>query len=288
MHDAVVNVSIAEAVRSARERLAAAPFSPSTREASLLLAHVLASDEATILAHNERRLSSDRLETFQALLERRLSGEPVAYLTGRKEFFGRSFLVDSRVLIPRPETEHVVETILELEAKRGTRLLDIGTGSGCIAITLALELPNARLTATDSSPGALAVATANRRRLDANGRVDLLAADLAAAIDLEPFDIVVSNPPYIAPRDAETLSPEIVRFEPHLALFARGDGTSVAGRLLAQLRRLRPGARAVLEIGVGQAGVLADLAGATGFKVVEVRDDYAGIPRVIVLRRERD
>lgn len=285
MHGLAAERSIQEVLRDARTRLAAAPFRPSTREASLLLAHVLGVEEVAILAHGERSLPRGQAVAFQDLLERRLQGEPVAYLTGRREFYGRTFLVDRRVLIPRPETEHLIEVALELDLAPEARALDVGTGSGCLALTLALERPTLRVTATDSSLAALALAAANRHRLGARDVVALMATDLAAGIDLAQFDLVVSNPPYIAPADTEFLSPEILRFEPDLALFAPGDGTSVARRLLSQLRSLRPGSRIVLEIGAGQAEPVTQIAADAGFVVVTVRSDYSGTPRVVLLER---
>jgi release factor glutamine methyltransferase len=175
--------------------------------------------------------------------------------------------------------------VLDLDLGEATRVLDVGTGSGCLALTLASERRGWRVTASDRSPAALAVAATNRRRLGLDGRVGLVAADLTEGFDLRRFDLVVANPPYVAPASRDTLSAEILDFEPHQALFARGDGTSVARRLLERLQALPPGAHAALEIGAGQSERIAGAAATLGFRVLEIRPDYASIPRVIVVRR---
>ncbi len=210
--------TVGQLLAAARRLLAATPFGAPPREASLLLGRVLGLSEAQLLARDREPMAADAAARFEALLARRLAGEPVAYLTGEKEFWGRPFRVDRRVLIPRPETEHVVEAALAERLPERPRLLDVGTGSGCLAVTLALELPGARVAATDLSPAALALAAANARALGAGARVSFLAADLAAGLDLGAFDLVVSNPPYIDPAELPELSPEVCAFEPRLAL----------------------------------------------------------------------
>jgi release factor glutamine methyltransferase len=282
--------TVADLLADARRTLAGAAFSPSPREAALLLAHLLGSSEVQVLAFGEREVSLEQEAGFRSLLARRLAGEPVAYLFGEREFYGRSFRVDSRVLIPRPETEHLVEEALALRppaaAGAGTRVLDIGTGSGCLAVTLALELPAARVVATDLSAGALAVAAGNARRLGAADRVAFVACDLAAALDLARFDLVVSNPPYIDPTDAPALSVEVYGFEPHLALFSPGTGDSTLGRLFAACAAgLRPNVPLLVEIGDGQLAAARRHAAAAPLDLVAVRNDYAGIPRVLTLVR---
>ncbi len=272
-----------ELLVDARRRLQAAPFAPSPREATLLLAVAAGRSEAQTLAHDREELPADVMARFAALLERRLRGEPYAYLVGEREFYGRPFAVDRRVLIPRPETEHVVEAVLALPLPPAPRLLDIGTGSGALAVTLALERPRAWIAATDVSVGALAVAAHNRRRLGA--RVALVAGDLAAGLGLAGFDVVVSNPPYVARDAAGALSPEVRDYEPAGALFADRGGEAVLRRLLALgARELRPGAFLVLELGQGQVEpLLADLP--SGLRLRGVRSDYAGIPRVLLTEK---
>ncbi len=270
----------------ARRRLAAAPFAPSTREAALLLGHVLGWSEAQVLARGERPVPPAAARRFAALLARRLGGEPVAYLTGEREFWGRSFHVDRRVLVPRPETEHLVEAALAAPLSAAPRILDVGTGSGCLAVTLALELPCARVVACDVSPAALAVAAANVRRHGAGGRVALVAADLCAPLDLAAFDLVVSNPPYVDPAAAGGLSPEVVDHEPAQALFAGERGRRELRRLVSGAAAgLAPGAVLLLEVGHDQATIVGEHATASGLHLEGVTRDYAGIPRVVRLRR---
>ncbi|HEX4953406.1 MAG TPA: peptide chain release factor N(5)-glutamine methyltransferase [Thermoanaerobaculia bacterium] len=277
--------TVEERVRVARARLAAAPFSPATREARLLAAEVLGWSEVQVIARGHEVMPGEAAARFEVLLERRLRGEPVAYLLGRRELWGRSFRVDRRVLIPRPETEHLIEAVLALPLPPAPRLLDVGTGSGILAVTLALELPGARVVATDLSPAALAVAAANARALGARDQVRFLAADGTDGLSLGGFDLLVSNPPYVAPEDRARLSHEVTDFEPALALWAGEGGLAFFRRLIAAGRALRPGAFLAFEIGDGQQdGVLALAAGAP-CELVEVRADYAGKPRVVVLKR---
>lgn len=277
--------SIDDLLARARSRLAAAPFSPSTREAALLLGHVLGLGEAQVLARGDEPVPAAARRRFLDLLARRLGGEPVAYLVGEREFYGRSFAVDRRVLVPRPESEHLVEAALALRLPSSPRLLDVGTGSGCLAVTLALELPAARAVATDLSPAALAVAAANVRRWGVEGRVALAAADLFAGVDLAAFDLVVSNPPYVAREDAPALSPEVVDFEPELALFAAERGEAVLGELFAGAAALRPGAHLLVEIGHGQLPALTARLRASALQLSGAWNDYSGIPRVLSLVR---
>ena len=280
--------TVGQLLAEARPLLAATPFGASTREARLLLGHVLGLSEARVIARQETEVPPEAEGRFRDLLARRLTGEPVAYLTGEREFWGRPFAVDSRVLIPRPETEHLVEVALAERLPERPWILDVGTGSGILAVTLALEIPGARSVAADLSPGALAVAAKNVRRLGAAERVALVGTDLAAGLDLARFDLVVSNPPYVDHADAPTLSPEVRDFEPALALFAPGSGDSVLARLFAQCAALRSEVRLVVEIGFGQLDAVRRHAEASGLELIRVREDYAGIPRVLVLRRGRE
>jgi release factor glutamine methyltransferase len=277
-----VSTTVHELLRTARGRLREAPFHPPAREAGLLLGHALGLDAAQILARDDQRVPAPAERRFEELLARRLRGEPVAYLVGEREFWGRPFRVDQRVLIPRPETEHLIEIALGIALPPQPRILDVGTGSGCLAVTLALELDRARLAAVDLSPAALAVAAANARRHGA--RVAFSAGDLTSALRLDRFDLVISNPPYIDPRDRGELSPEITRFEPALALYAEG-GAAIFARLLGAASALREAAFLLFEIGRGQLPAIEALAGRSGFEVVEARADLAGIPRCVLLRR---
>jgi release factor glutamine methyltransferase len=249
----------------------------------LLLGHVLGVGDASLLARDDEAVGDEAANCFEALIARRLAGEPIAYLVGSKEFYGRSFAVDERVLVPRPETEHLVEAALALASslRDRPRVLDLGTGSGCIAVTLALELPGSRLAATDASSAALAVAGANARALGA--RVALLAARWAAPLRVAAFDLVVANPPYLDP--GGPVQPEVARWEPASALWADDGGLASYRELLADLAAARPGTPLLLEIGLGQAAPLAALAGQHGWRLAAVRPDLAGIERVVELRR---
>lgn len=266
----------------ARERLAVAPFA-SAREAHLLLGHVVGWSEASLLARDDAEVDEADAERFEALVERRLAGEPIAYLVGGKEFFGRSFAVDRRVLVPRPETEHLVEAAIALAPSLPPqpRILDLGTGSGCIAVTLALEMAGSRVTATDRSPGALSVARSNARALGA--RVSFVAADWAVALRAESFDLIASNPPYLDP--AGPVMPQVAQWEPASALWAGGGGLDAYGELLAGLEAARPGTPLLLEIGLGQTAPLEGLAVGAGWRVAAIHLDLAGIERVVELRR---
>lgn len=248
-----------------------------------MLGRVLGLGEAQVLSRSEETVAHDQAERFRSLLERRLTGEPIAYILGEREFYGRRFQVDSRVLIPRPETEHLVETALEQDLREGPTILEIGTGSGCLAITLALEIPQSNVVATDLVPAALAVASANMRAHSVEGRVWLAAGDLSSPFDPTRFDLVVSNPPYIDPAVRDHLSLEVTGFEPAQALFAPDRGDSVLERLTHELSGLRPGTPILLEIGHDQRDRITQLARENGFTLEEVRNDLAGHPRVATL-----
>ncbi|HEV8237782.1 MAG TPA: peptide chain release factor N(5)-glutamine methyltransferase [Thermoanaerobaculia bacterium] len=277
-------MTIRQLLAEARERLAAAPFA-TAREAHLLLGHVLGWGEASLLARDDAAVSAEDAARFAALVERRLAGEPVAYLVGSKEFYGRSFAVDHRVLVPRPETEHLVEAALAVAKSLPARprILDLGTGSGCIAVTLALELADSRVTATDRAAAALAVTAANARALHAS--IALVAAAWAAPLRVEGFDLIVSNPPYLDP--AGPVMPEVAAWEPAPALWAGAGGLDAYRDLLTGLAAARPGTPLLLEIGVGQAGPLAELAARGGWRLAGVQRDLASIERVVELRRRR-
>ncbi|MCP4202179.1 MAG: peptide chain release factor N(5)-glutamine methyltransferase [bacterium] len=272
-------------VERGRKRLAEAPFEVSRREAYLLLGHVLDLTEAQILARWEDDVNTEAEEAFRDLLDRRLRGEPVAYLLGRREFYGRTFRVDSRVLIPRPETEHLIETALALPLGARPRILDLGTGSGCIAITLALELAGSSVTAVDASVAALVLAARNAQDLGASS-VRPMAADLAGSTALDDFDLVVSNPPYVGREEAAAMSIEVRGFEPHQALFPSGDADSLIRRLATELAGLPSGAFLLFEIGHLQSRRAEKILDASAFVLERIVDDYQGIPRVVVARRE--
>ncbi len=244
-----------------------------------------------MLAAPGRVLTAVEMERFDALLERRLRAEPVQYLRGSQEFYGREFLVSPAVLIPRPETELVVEAVLGLFADRAwpLRMADVGTGSGVLAVTLALEFAQSTAVGLDVSPEALVVARHNAevlglgRRMLAGG-VRFVESDLLGAVRGESFDVVVSNPPYVPLADAPELHPQVREFEPHLALFGGEDGQDVLRRLVPEAReRLVPGGWMVLET-AGRTAVLDGLL--QGWKNVRFVKDLQGVERVAVARRE--
>jgi release factor glutamine methyltransferase len=206
-------------------------------------------------------------------------------IVGRREFWGLEFEVTRDVLVPRPDTEFVVEAAIELAGTRAVRIVDIGTGSGCIAVSLAVALPAATLVAADISPAALAVARRNAERHGVRDRMTFVQSDLLEGVT-GIADLIVSNPPYIASADVRSLPPEVVKYEPHVALFGGEDGLVAIRRLFAAASaHLAPGGHLVIEFGYAQESDVAALATATGWHVVEVRRDLAQIPRVIALRR---
>lgn len=278
--------TVGDLLTEGRSTLARPGLDHPGREAALLLGRQLGLSEAQVLARADETVAPDEIRRYRELVTRRRDGEPMAYLLGEREFFGRSFTVDDRVLIPRPETEHLVELALELPLGDGARVIDVGTGSGCLAVTLALERPTWRLLATDVSVAALDVARGNARRHQVVERVHFLAADLTAAVDLTAFDLVVGNPPYVEEEVVPHLSRDVRDFEPHVALIGGHGGLETIDRLLSEMTSLAPGGWALLEFGFGQADSVALLAERTGaFDHVEVRQDLAGIERDVVLRR---
>lgn len=276
--------TVRQLLTDARERLLRAPHAPPVREAGLLLGHVLGWPEARVVARDDVTVGEAAERRFAALLSRRLAGEPVAYLVGTREFFGREFAVDRRVLIPRPETEHLIEAALELDLPPEPRILDIGAGSGCVAITLALERPGALVMATDVSTGALAVTAGNAHRLDVARRVLAVATQWARGVRLSEIDLVVSNPPYVAEGDPR-LSREIADFEPAAALFAGVDGLAAYRALFSELQGLPSATPVVVEVGEGQAAAVREEAESAGFVYRRTLADYAGIPRIVVVNR---
>jgi release factor glutamine methyltransferase len=252
------------------------------RDAELLLEHVLDCDQTELLTHPERLLSVEELKQFDGLVARRLASEPMQYLTGEQEFFGLRFEVSPAVLIPRPETEHLVEAVLQRFAREeAVRIVDVGTGSGAIAVALAHSLPRSRVTAVDLFPAALEVA---RRNAERHGvRLILMPSDLLAAVDRTDFDAVVANPPYIA--TAEVLEPQVANYEPHSALYAGPTGLEVYERLIPQAERvLKPGGWLMLEIGYGQSPAIQNLM--RGWAGVTLVNDLQGIPRVALGQKQ--
>ncbi len=361
-------MTLREALRHSEELLRAGPHPTRARlDAEALLLHLTGKNRAWLLAHAADPFGGCTATQYAALLQRRLTGEPIQYITGTCEFFGLPFHVTRDVLIPRPETEHLVETAIQLlmgapcmtaaagerhgwesngpqhhtsssaqelgapgldsetwesnnpgvpsmasaaSGRHGwesdtpnpaappsaphnspARILDIGTGSGAIAIALAHHLPQARITATDLSPAALSIARKSAERNHVAERIRFLQGDLLAPVALsdtttETFDLIVSNPPYVADTDLSTLDPEVRNFEPHTALFAGDDGLTIYRRLIpAAFAALVPGGWLVLEIGYGQSESVPALCAAAGFRGIQSTPDLQGIPRVLAAQR---
>jgi release factor glutamine methyltransferase len=284
-------VTVASIAKRAAVRLVACGHEPAAarQDVGVLARHVLRWDAATWLASQHAPAPPDFAAALLRMVEQRAAHRPVAYILGEREFYGRPFRVSEAVLIPRPETEDVVEAALEVLrspalAARGNppRILDIGTGSGCLAITLALETA-ARVDATDTSADALAVARDNAARLGVAGAVAFRETSLAGAA--RDVDVIVTNPPYVPLRDRPTLAPGVRDHEPAAALFGGDDGLDVIRALLPEAARaLKPGGSLIMEIGQGQAAAVEVLVGLAGLQWIGARADLAGIPRVIVAR----
>jgi release factor glutamine methyltransferase len=303
------SIDIRGALKEGIARLRGANVPSDTLAAELLLMHALGQDRTWIYTHPEAPIEAGIAEEYFALVARRAAGEPTQYLTGRQEFWGLAFEVTPAVLIPRPETEHVVEVALERLGARGIkidlatgapspplRVADVGTGSGCLTIALAHELPHAEIFATDISGAAIEVARRNAARHGVSSRVHFHETDLLDALLTEsqvagdpflPFDLIVSNPPYIARSESEQLPREIREHEPHTALFGGPTGTEIYARLIEQARSLlsRDGIL-VLELGYDSAGrVRAMVEAQPAWTNIHITNDLAGIPRVFAAQR---
>jgi release factor glutamine methyltransferase len=275
----LARTTIRDALDSAVIALTAAGCDTPRLDAEVLLADAMNVDRAVIVSDPTRGLEPQEARRFQEHARRRTQREPVAYILGRKGFRTIELDVDRRVLVPRPETEHLVEAALDLP--RGARVVDVGTGSGAVALALKTERPDLHVIATDASADALAVARANAQRLGLD--VQLLEGDLLEPVD-GPLDAVLSNPPYVADTDRAALAPDITSHEPHVAVFAGADGLDLVRRLIPQAAAT--GASMIaLEIGMGQAPAVEELMREAGFSETGLTPDLAGIERVVVGRR---
>jgi release factor glutamine methyltransferase len=297
-----VATDVRAALKDGMTQLRAAKVPSSTLAAELLLMHALGRDRTWLYTHPEAELDASVAREYFALIARRAAGEPTQYLTGKQEFWGLEFEVTPAVLIPRPETEHVIEVALERLGARGIkinmrtgepspplRIADVGTGSGCLAVALARELPHAEIFATDISAAALEVALRNAARHRGASRIRFLEGDLLRPVPLSPgsFDLIVSNPPYVAQDDAATLPCEVREHEPHAALFGGPSGIEIYERLTKQAgEALRSSGVLVLELGYDSAQhVRAILVAQRHWVNVSVTHDLAGIPRVLAAER---
>ncbi len=285
-----MSTSIAQAILEGANKLRKAGVPDERREAGSLLMYALDRDRSYILTHAEAELSDEQLEKFFASLNERALGKPLQYITGRQEFFGLEFEVNSDVLIPRPETELLVETTLSLVSPdEALFICDLGTGSGCIVITLLHNLPGARAVALDISPAALAVAERNATRHGIHDRLSFITSDCFAGLEPDPgvgFDLIVSNPPYVSERAMDGLQREVRDFEPRAALVSGEDGLDLIGRLLLESRSyLKSGGLLIFEMGFDQHDAVRQLIDTNYWSLLEIYDDLQGIPRTVALAK---
>ena len=275
-----------DVLRAAIMRLEDSRVGSPRLNAEVLLMHTLGCDRAYLYAHPERELTEDEMTRYDEHLSERGRGVPSQYITGHQEFYGLDFIVGPGVLIPRPETEHLVEEVLDItnHIPPGPHIVDVGTGSGAIAIVIAHELPDAYVYATDISEEALEIARANATRLQVDDDIEFRQADLLEGYADEKFDIVVSNPPYVGESEHDKVQLEVRKFEPHMAVFGGHEGMDIYRRLIPQaLRVLRPGRWLAMEIGYSQEAQVTALL--EGWQEVRSVPDLQGIPRVVVARK---
>ncbi len=280
-------------LENAIEYLAACDVGSPRMNAEVLLMFILGCDRAFLYAYPERELTSDEESRYEAVISERARGVPSQYITGHQEFWGMDFIVNPSVLIPRPETEHLVETVLELARsplfpphEGRVKIVDVGTGSGAIALALTKELPHADVLAVDVSAAALEVARANAARLELAGRVRFAESNVLVAVERDAsFDFVVSNPPYVGLDEADKVQDVVKKFEPIVAVFAGDDGLSVIRRLIPQAHEaLRESGWLLMEIGYSMSRTVMELLG-KGWRDVRAVPDLAGIPRVVVAKK---
>ena len=281
-------MQLKQALASAIDRLEAADVGSPRMNAEVLLMFVFGVNRAYLYAHPERELTAEEEARYDEVLAQRATGMPSQYITGHQEFWGLDFVVTPAVLIPRPETEHLVETVLELA--RGIarpKLVDVGTGSGCVALALAHELKSAAVYAVDVSADALEIAGANAARLRLDGRVHFTQSNVLEALaGVHDFDFVVSNPPYVGFGEADKVQKSVRDFEPRVAVFAGEQGLDVIGALIEQAHRaLKPGGWLAMEIGYSMRDAVVNLLSPTMWEDVRVVPDLQGIPRVVAARK---
>ena len=288
-------LTIAEALREAAEALRKSGVDDARREAGSLLSHATGRDRAFLITHADESLTAEQLRSYRSMVERRASGEPLQYIKGAQEFYGLDFEVTPDVLIPRPETELLVETALELLKNTDAPLLcDVGTGSGCIAVSLLHSRHDAHAIALDVSASALEVAARNAARWRVTERISFHVSDCFDALapvedEGARFDLIASNPPYVAEEDLATLQIEVREHEPRVALTPGGDGLRVIRSLLLDAPRfLNPGGHLLLEIGFDQSEAVGGLIDPRVWRPLDIHKDLQGIPRTVVLRKILD
>ena len=284
----VNNYSIAEVLKEASRILKAAGVPEARREAGSLLSFVLGKDRTFLISHAEDPVDDDSFGSLREFVERRAAGEPLQYITGVQDFYGREFRVTPDVLIPRPETELLVEAAIEVCSNNDVFICDVGTGSGCIAITLLCEMTNARAVAVDKSAAALDIAKINAAQQAVIDRAAFVVSDCFDALDPHEhqFDLIVSNPPYVSAAALSGLQREVRDHEPLVALSPGPDGLSVIRRLLSEAPAyLKPNGHLLMEIGFDQGEAIKDLVDEAVWSLVEIRPDLQCIPRIVVLRK---
>lgn len=282
--------TISQAIAEGARRLSARGNDP-RRTAGVLLCHVLGIDRTHLLTNSEQHIDENRYRDYLAMVDRRASGVPVQHLTGHQEFYGLDFIVNAGVLIPRPETEFLVGRIIDLVKATNPAsplIVDIGTGSGCIAVSLAVNLPVAKFIATDASEAALATAKTNAERHRVLDRIEFMEGDLLAPFAGRgfegTFDILASNPPYVDFAEPELIQLEVLEWEPRQALFGGVGGVEFYRRLLEDgLKFLKPGGHLVVEIGYGQLDAVSEMIEGSSWKLIDVIRDLQGIPRTLTI-----
>ena len=283
-------MNIAEALREASQILQGAGVPEARREAGSLLSFIIARDRTFLISHAEDQLNEPSLDQFREAVERRAAGEPLQYITGLQDFFGREFCVTPDVLIPRPETELLVEAALEAVGRDNAPLIcDVGTGSGCIGVTLLCEISKARAVALDKSPSALEIAKFNAAKLSVADRAVFTVSDCFESLDSREyqFDLIASNPPYVSAGVVPGLQREVRDHEPLVALSPGPDGLSMIRRLLQEAPAfLKQNGYLIMEIGFDQGEKLQSLVDTDVWRSLELRPDLQGIPRIVVLQKQ--
>ncbi|HEX8736774.1 MAG TPA: peptide chain release factor N(5)-glutamine methyltransferase [Pyrinomonadaceae bacterium] len=280
--------SIAENVKIAAQILHESGISEPRREANSLMAFALRKDKAFLIAHPEYELSREEQRRFQQFLRRRAGREPFQHITGKQEFFGLDFIVTRDVLIPRPETELIVENAIEiLRDKENPVFGEVGVGSGCISVSILHEVKTATALGLEISEKAIEIARLNAENNQVSKRLNLKISDVFAALQNEKFDLIVSNPPYISRADIETLQPEVKNYDPPEALTDGADGLSIIEEIIREAPRfLKPEGFLLLEIGINQADKVREMLRAETWQSVEILPDLQGIPRTVKARRK--
>lgn len=283
-------MNIAKALLEASLILRKAGVPEERREAASLLSHAISKDRTFLISRAEYELSAEELENFRKGVERRAKGEPLQYITGQQDFYGRVFRVSPAVLIPRPETELLVEAALQVlsDSDTAASVCDVGTGSGCIAITLLCERTNLRAMALDISPEALELAKENAIEMGVNDRLTVVLSDCFSSLPdgVAPFELIVSNPPYVSAGVVTGLQREVRDHEPMVALSPGLDGLSIIRRLIDEAPRfLRSDGYLLLEIGFDQSAAVEHLVDRRTWHLIDIRPDLQGIPRIVILRK---